>query len=120
MLGDGSDASLAVGRHASGGKVPLAALEAENPARLMRQIDEVIAKNPKHVYLKLADSAEARGISPENFEVSLFAVADRLREKNVPFTCVIDPDTEGNARYNAAVREVCKLRSYECSRSDGK
>ena len=41
-------------------------------------------------------------------------VADRLREKNVPFTCVVESETEGNARYNAAVREVYKLRSYEC------
>lgn len=113
VLGDGSDASLTLGQ-AAVKDGPLVALEAENPARLMRQIDDMIAKKPSHVYLRLGNTAETRGISPENFEYLLLAAADRLREKNVPFTCVIDPDTDGNARYNVAVRDVCKLRSYEC------
>lgn len=113
VLGDGSDVSAAYGRHHAASGSPLAVLEAENPARLMRQIDDVIAHNPKHVYLKLVGAAKARSLSPENFETSLFAVADRLRDKNVPFTCVVDPETNDTAPYNAVVREVCKLRSYE-------
>ena len=98
----------------------MAALEAENPARLMRQIDDVVASNPRHVYLKLVGPARARGISPDNFGTTLFAIADRLHDKNVPFTCVVDPDTEDNAPYNARVREVCNLRSYECEQSKDK
>lgn len=120
VLGDGSDARAALGRKPAETGVPLVALEAENPARLMRQIDDVIASNPKHVYLKLVGSAKARGISPDNFGATMFAVADRLRDKNVPFTCVVDSETDGNAPYNAAVREVCKLRSYECRQSEDK
>ena len=119
VLGDGSDASLQVGQSEDKG-VPVFALEAENPARIMRQIDDIIAKRPRHVYLRLGDAAQARGISPENFEVSLLAVTDRLREKGVPFTCVTGQDTDGSARYNAAVRDVCTQRSYEYRQTDGK
>ncbi len=120
VLGDGSDAAASFGNARAGKGVPLAALEAENPARLMRQIDDVVASNPRHVYLKLVGPAKARGISPDNFGTTLFAIADRLHDKNVPFTCVVDPDTEDNAPYNARVREVCNLRSYECEQSKDK
>ena len=120
VLGDGANAGTSLeSNHAEKG-APLVALEAENPARLMRQIDDVIASKPRHVYLKLVGSAKARGISPDNFETTMFAVADRLRDKNVPFTCVVDSETDENAPYNAAVREVCKLRSYECRQAEDK
>ena len=114
VLGDGSPDEVAFGHAHAHKEAPLATLEAENPARLLRQIDDVIASKPRHVYLKLVGAAQSRGISPDNFGATLFAVADRLHDKNVPFTCIVDPETDENSRYNAAVREVCKLRSYEC------
>ena len=120
VLGDGANTGTPLGNDHVETGAPLVALEAENPARLMRQIDDVIASNPRHVYLKLVGSAKARGISPDNFGATMFAVADRLRDKSVPFTCVVEPETDDNAPYNAAVREVCKLRSYECRQSDRK
>ena len=96
---------------------------AENSSRLAGQIDEICARKPSRVYVKLGGLAAKSGTSKDIFDNRIRSVADRLRDKGVDFQFVLEEDSDKTRPYNDVVREVCGQKSYDIfsdAKADGR
>ena len=85
----------------------------ENSSRLAAQLDDICARNPSRVYIKLGSAAAKNGMPKDIFDNRIRDVADRLRDKGVNFQFVLEDDSTKMRPYNDVVREVCGQRSYD-------
>ena len=85
----------------------------ENSSRLAAQLDDICARNPSRVYIKLGSAAAKNGTSIDVFDNRIRSVADHLRDKGVDFKFVLEDDSKKMRPYNDVVREVCGQRSYD-------
>ena len=84
-----------------------------NSSRLAAQLDDICARNPSRVYIKLGSVAANNGMSKDIFDNRIRDVADRLRDKGVDFQFVLEDDSKKMRPYNDVVREVCNQKSYD-------
>ena len=85
----------------------------ENSSRLAAQLDDICARKPSRVYIKLGSAAAKNGMPKDIFDNRIRDVADRLHDKGVDFQFVLEDDSAKMRPYNDVVREVCGQRSYD-------
>ncbi len=86
---------------------------AENSAQILKQIDDICAKKPSCVYIKLGSMAIKDRMSKDIFENRIRDVADSLHDKGVDFKFVLEHDSDEMRPYNDVIRDVCNKKSYE-------
>lgn len=85
----------------------------ENSSRLAAQLDDICARRPSRVYIKLGSDAAKNGTPKDIFDNRIRSVADHLRDKGVDFQFVLEDDSRQMRPYNDVVREVCGQKSYD-------
>ena len=86
-----------------------------NYAHLDEQIDELCESRPGRIYLKPAAAAAEGGMSENGFDNMIRHLANRFRDRGVPFEFVLEPDTPKTRPYNRLIRGVCNAFSYSIS-----
>ena len=86
---------------------------AENSAQILKQIDDICAKNPSCVYIKLGSMAIRDRMAKDIFDNHIGKVANRFHDRGVNFQFVLEEDTDTTRPYNDVIREVCNQKSYD-------
>ena len=86
---------------------------AENSAQILNQIDDICAKKPSCVYIKLGSKAIRDRMSKDIFDNHIDKVANRFHDRGVNFQFVLEEDTDTTRPYNDVIRDVCNKKSYD-------
>ncbi len=125
LLGVKSAASESLKNSLAGrtGKSPVITLEAEVFSQYRNQLKEIIKSKPVFMILDLSSRYAELDLSKSNFELLIRDEANLLKDSHVPFAFMTGNSTSESSKtetFNAAIRELCKLRSYHLIDSNSK